>query len=269
MPGLSPYRTIPKLPTFPDHVSLDPTRVALLMETRPLPHLPALLSHFISILPPAWTFRFVGSPAAIDIITLSQSLSQHIQTGKLVTTEIPSIYPITSQETISATLTNITFYRDFLAPAEWLLVFQGDSIICAASERSIEDWVSQEYSWVGAPWNLDNPSGGNGGLSLRHVKPIVGLLEKESREANASLLEDRWLCDRLATEPGAKMPGPEVERYFSVESVWTDRPFGYHLRGSGAFLVEKIWGNKTRRDEIFAYCPEVKIVLDMNLSHVF
>lgn len=242
---------------------LDPTRVALLMETRPLPFLPALLSHFISVLEPTWSFRFVGSPTAMALIASSRALSLHIKSGKLVLTEIPPNYPITSQEAISATLTNLEFYKDFLAPAEWLLVFQADSIICAASKHSVEDWVSENYTWLGAPWNL-GVRGGNGGLSLRHVPPILKLLEKETRVAGSEL-EDRWLCDRLATMPGANMPGPEIERHFSVEGVWTERPFGYHLRGSGKTLVPEIWGNKTRRKEIFEYCPEVKIVLDVDL----
>jgi hypothetical protein len=210
------------------------------METRPLPFLPALLSHFISVLEPAWTFRFVGSPTAIALIASSRALSHHIKSGKLILTEIPPKYPITSQETISATLTSLEFYKDFLAPAEWLLVFQSDSIICAASNHSVEDWVSENYTWLGAPWNL-GVQGGNGGLSLRHVPPIVKLLEKEIRPTGSEL-EDRWLCDRLATMPGANMPGPEIERHFSVEGVWTEKPFGYHLRGSGKTLVPDVWG---------------------------
>jgi hypothetical protein len=65
--------------------------------------------------------------------------------------------------------------------------------------------------------------------------------------------------------PGANMPGPEIEWNFSIEGVWTERPFGYHLRGLGKTLVSEIWGNKTRRKEIFEYCPEVKIILDVDL----
>lgn len=251
-------------PSTPGNEPLDPTRVALLMETRPLPYLPALLSHFISILPPAWSFRFVGSTPVMALLSASNALSYHIQTGKLNLTEIPSEYPINSQEAISTTLTTASFYRDFLAPAEWLLIFQSDSILCAASERSIEDWVSENYTWLGAPWNL-GVRGGNGGLSLRHVPPIVALLEQETRPAHSDAWEDLWLCDRLIAMPGTNMPDPQVARHFSVEGVWTERPFGYHLRGSGNLLVPEIWGNKTRKKEVFEYCPEVKIILDLDM----
>jgi len=245
--------------------ALDPTRVALLLETRPLPILPSLLLHFISVLPAAWTFRFVGSPAAMDLISSSMALSNNIKTGKLVLTELPSKYEITSAETVSATLTDLSFYKDFLSPAEWLLVFQTDSIICAASEHSIEDWVEKNYTWVGAPWHLGNPYGGNGGLSLRHTVPIIQLLEKETRKPKSDW-EDRWLTDRLGRMPEANMPAPNITRHFSVEGIWTERPFGFHLRGSGKLLASEVWGNKTRKSMIFDYCPEVKMILNMDLA---
>ncbi|TGO55821.1 hypothetical protein BCON_0086g00240 [Botryotinia convoluta] len=245
-------------------VELDQTRVALLLETRPLPHLPALLAHFISVLPAPWVFRFVGTPEANALISSSSSLSGHVKTGKLVITELPEKYAIKDQETISMTLTDLSFYRDFLAPAEWLLMFQSDSMICAASEHNIEDWISKDYSWVGAPWNMA-VKGGNGGLSLRHIPPILKILEKEVREPGTPW-EDRWICDRLIASNAAKMPGPDVEVKFSVESQWYEKPFGYHLIGSGKYLTPAVWDDKERRKHILEYCPEVKIVLDMDLS---
>lgn len=254
-----------KKPISPDLVALDPTKVALLLETRPQPHLPALLTHFISVLPLDWTFRFVGSPSSLALINRSTSLQHHIKTGKLVLSDLPKKYAINTQEAISATLADLSFYKEFLAPAEWLLVFQSDSIVCSASDHSIEDYVSKGYTWVGAPWNLDNKSGGNGGLSLRHIPPIIKVLESEKRKAH-SHWEDRWLCDRLQRSDATNMPPPEVERHFSVEGIWTERPFGYHLRGGGKLKAEDIWDNAYRRKAIFEYCPEIKIVLDMELT---
>ncbi|QSZ32112.1 hypothetical protein DSL72_001681 [Monilinia vaccinii-corymbosi] len=243
------------------HAELDPTRVALILETRPIPHLPALLVHFISILPAPWSFRFVGSPEAISFISSSSCLSAHVKSGKLRTTELPAKYKIDSQEAISATLTDHTFYKDFLAPAEWLLVFQSDSIICSASERTIEEWVSANWSWVGAPWNMQ-VKGGNGGLSLRHVPAILQVTEKEARQPG-DLWEDRWITDRLILDSPDTMPRPEVEATFSVEGQWHDKPFGYHLMGSGKGLVSEIWDDQERRKHILEYCPEIKIILDM------
>jgi hypothetical protein len=258
---------VPRVPLDQALVALDPTKVALLIETRPLPHLPALLLHFISVLPLEWTIRFMGSPEAIRFLQSSRGLRQQAETGKLVFSEIPPEYSVSSQEDISATLTDLYFYRDILEPAEWLLVFQADSMVCAASTQSLNDWVALGYTWIGAPWNLGNEYGGNGGLSLRHLPPIIALLEEESRLPNSDW-EDRWLCDRLGVREDALMPTPEVERHFSVESIWADEPFGYHLRGSGKLLSPEVWGSGEKKSHIYEYCPEIKMVLDIGLEEV-
>jgi hypothetical protein len=244
-----------KKPVSSSLTTLDPKRVALLIETRPQPILPAVLSQFISNVPPAWTVRLVGSEEAFSIVMLSASLARHIKSGKLVLTEIPDAYPVDNNEALSATLTNLTFYSEFLKPAEWILIFQTDSMICSASEQSLDDWVEKGYSWVGAPWNWES-SGGNGGLSLRHVPSIIKVLKNDTRKANASEWEDRWLCDRLPN-----LAPPQVAQTFSVESMYYERPLGYHLRGSGKLIDPKIWANGTRKRHIFRYCPETKIIL--------
>ena len=75
--------------------------------------------------------------------------------------------------------------------------------------------------------------------------------------------EDQWLASRIGLLPGANMAGPDVEKEFSVERVWFERPLGYHLEPS---LAGEVWDNFERRKEIYAYCPEIKIVLDMRLE---
>lgn len=248
---------------------IDPTRVALLMETRALSVLPALIAHFISVLPQAWTVRFVGSQEAIAVVSASAPLRIFVTKGKLIITELPGKYSIATPEQISTTLSDLAFYRDFLAPAEWLLIFQTDSMICAASKKTVDDWVSQNFTWVGAPWNAGNAYGGNGGLSLRHVPDIVNVLQRHQRAAN-DLPEDRWFSDHLGTMEGTNMPPPAVTRAFSVESLWAERPLGYHLRSSGTWehLDQGIWGDAERRQAIFDYCPEVKLILDLEFRQV-
>ncbi len=241
--------------------ALDSTRVALIIETRPQPVLPAVLSQFVNNLPPAWVVRMVGTPEAFSIVMLSASLARHIKSGKLVLTELPESYLVHDSEALSTTLTNLTFYSEFVKPAEWLLMFQTDSMICAASEQTVDQWVDKGYTWVGAPWNLDT-GGGNGGLSLRHVPSIIQVLKNGTRPANASIWEDRWLCDQLPN----KAP-PSIAQAFSVESVYYERPLGYHLRGSGKLKDLTIWGNSTRKRHILRYCPEVKIIMgNMNFE---
>jgi len=42
-------------------------------------------------------------------------------------------------------------------------------------------------------------------------------------------LEDLWLSRRLAELDGSVMANATVSKGFSVESVWDDRPLGYHV----------------------------------------
>lgn len=74
-----------------------------------------------------------------------------------------------------------------------------------------------------------NLSGGNGGLSLRKVSRIRMVLEQEQRRKGDGALEDMWLATRLQRLVGSKMPNATISKHFSVESVWDDRPLGYHI----------------------------------------
>jgi len=72
-------------------------------------------------------------------------------------------------------------------------------------------------------------SGGNGGLSLRKVSRILDVLGKWKRRRFDGALEDMWLTDRLKLLEGYRLPNATISKRFSVESVWDDRPLGYHV----------------------------------------
>ncbi|RDL34797.1 uncharacterized protein BP5553_07925 [Venustampulla echinocandica] len=123
--------------------------------------------------------------------------------------------------------TDISLYRDILAPAENLLVFQPDSIFCAAAPLTINDYLG--WDWIGAPWSPDAQHGGNGGLSLRKVSKMLQVLKAEDRKDGDGELEDLWLTNRMVRLSGANMPNATVSKTFSVESVWDEKPLGYHV----------------------------------------
>jgi hypothetical protein len=114
-----------------------------------------------------------------------------------------------------------------LLPVENLLVFQPDSIFCTNASNTLNDFL--EWDWIGAPWSRDAQWGGNGGLSLRKVSRVLQVLAKEQRTIGDSGLEDWWLSSRLVGLKGARMPHASVSKTFSVESVWDERPLGYHI----------------------------------------
>ena len=78
------------------------------------------------------------------------------------------------------------------------------------------------------------------------------------------LHEDQWMAARVGLLPGANMASPELEREFAVESLWYERPMGYHLNPAG--LRGEVWDDIHRRKHIFSYCPEIKIIMDMRLE---
>ncbi|CAK7230134.1 hypothetical protein SCUCBS95973_007469 [Sporothrix curviconia] len=277
------------------------SKVALLIENRPFPVLAPLMLHFISVVPPDWRFRFMGSVESVEAINTSVAIREQVKAGKLDLTYIPSNMSTGSQEEISRFLTTPWLYESVLQPAEWLLVFQTDSILCANSQRNINEYL--EYDWIGAPWSTSSRWGGNGGLSIRRVSAMIDVLRNQVR-VDGSEPEDVWLAERLAHRPNSKVANGTVSLTFSGEmytgeavrlaNITIDaaskeeladaaregklvkgvddwragfyEPMGYHTGGSGKFLHDQIWGAPERREHVWKYCPEVKMTLAMDAA---
>lgn len=190
------------------------SKVALLIENRINPILAPLMLHFISVVPPDWRFRFMGSVPSVEYLNRSMAIREHVAAGKLDLTYIPANMSTGSQEEISRFLTNLWLYEVVLQPAEWLLVFQTDSILCANSRQTLNDYL--EFDWVGAPWNPQGRFGGNGGLSLRRVSAIIDVLRNQKR-VDGSEPEDVWLTERLGHRPGSKLANGTISSTFSGE----------------------------------------------------
>ncbi|TGO34691.1 hypothetical protein BHYA_0186g00220 [Botrytis hyacinthi] len=305
-PSIPESPSLPSLPTIPkvtlDYGAPGPTqfnqsKVALLIENRVNPILSPLMLHFMSVVPPDWRFRFMGSLESVALMNTSRAIRQHVKSGKLDLTYIPANMSTGSQEEISRFLTNLWLYETVLQPAEWLLIFQTDSMLCANSRQSLNNWL--DYDWVGAPWNPNGKFGGNGGLSLRRVSAIVDVLRNQVR-VDDSEAEDVWLTDRLGHRPGAKLANGTTSLIFSGEmhsgqgervaaekkkgkgndgtkvgglikgvDDWRDgfyEPMGYHTGGSGSILHAGIWGTPEKRKHIWDYCPEVKMIFEMDAA---
>ncbi|OHW92113.1 hypothetical protein CSPAE12_09123 [Colletotrichum incanum] len=288
--------TVPQISLEYAHSPYNHSKVALLVENRPNPILAPLMLHFISVVPPDWRFRFMGSVESVKFINQSVAIREQVAAGKLDLTYIPSNMSTAGQEMISRFLTNLWLYEQVLQPAEWLLVFQTDSILCANSRRNINDYL--EYDWIGAPWNPGGRWGGNGGLSIRRVSAMIDILRYQQR-VDGSEPEDVWLAERLAHRPGSKVANGTVSLAFSGEMHSGEgtkvnkegenatleaaaegefvagiddyregfyEPMGYHTGGSGVMLHSGIWGTPALRKHIWEYCPEVKLTLAMDAA---
>lgn len=290
---------VPQISLQYAHSPYNHSKVALLIENRPNPILAPMMLHFMSVVPPDWRFRFMGSVESVEHINQSVAIREHVAMGKLDLTYIPSNMSTAGQEMISRFLTNLWLYETVLQPAEWLLVFQTDSMLCANSRHNINDFL--EYDWIGAPWNPGGRWGGNGGLSIRRVSAMIDVLREQVR-VDGSEPEDVWLAERLAHRPGSKVANGTVSLTFSGEmhsgklsemgdasyddfnetmeaaakgefipgiDEWRNgfyEPMGYHTGGSGVTLHGGIWGKPEMRKHIWDYCPEVKMTLAMDAA---
>ncbi|KAI9646481.1 hypothetical protein NHQ30_004474 [Ciborinia camelliae] len=243
--------------------TLDPKKLAFMVETRPLPHLPIQLTHMTSVIPSEWTFKFMGSNTSIDYLLQFHHLRDLVASNKLTLVPLPPQWEVNSRESISQMFTDPELYKS-LSPAEHLLVFQPDAIICTKAPTTLNDFL--QYDYIGAPWSGTSTYGGNGGLSLRRISSILRVLEKERRKPGDGALEDLWLSNSLNKLEGTIMADAKVSKSFSVESVWDEAPLGYHIGWLGVHHGQ-IWDKPEYVSHIMEYCPEVKIILGMKLDN--
>ncbi|CAL3965921.1 hypothetical protein PZA11_002736 [Diplocarpon coronariae] len=250
-------------PKYDPKTQFNASKVALLIEGRPIPHLVPQLLHMISVVPPDWRFVFIGTNKSVISVSRSFATQYQEANGKLDLVVLPKPWTVDSKEDIHRMLTDIRFYDEFLPGVEWLLKFESDSIMCARSDDSLNDWL--HYSWAGAPRTEGDKFAGNGGLSLRRISTVRKVLGFQSRY-NDTEPEDEWFGKRITVLPGAKVANGAQEDHFSVEDVWHDKPMGYHVRDGGESLSDNVWKSPDRRKGNFDYCPELAMIMPMKLE---
>jgi hypothetical protein len=251
-------------------------KVAVIVENRPLSNLVPLILHFSNVLGPSWPIvLYTGGNLELQtLLGNSIPFQRAIRDGRVQPRSLPSDVKLDDHEEISAFFTQPRFWEE-LAPAKHVLMFQSDSILCSNSEQSVEDYL--EYDFIGAPIAPGNGQGFNGGLSLRNRELMLDIsttyswkgerntqrfssLEQCVEDWPCLKWEDQWFVHKMK-EVGhrGKLAQKAVAAKFSVETVWADRPLGYHQ-------VER-W-NKDRMEEVEAWCPEYKMATnDLMVNH--
>lgn len=150
-------RTREKIPAvkIDFHPEMDPrtaynsSKLAVLIEARPIPHLVPQILHMMTVVPPDWRFLFIGSNKSV--ISVGKSFGARFQqaTGKLDLMVAPKPWSIDSKEDVFRMLTDNRFYDELLPGVEWMLKYESDSIMCGNSEDSLNGWL--DYHWAGAP----------------------------------------------------------------------------------------------------------------------
>jgi hypothetical protein len=150
-------RTREKIPAIKIdfHPNKDPrtaynsSKLAMIIEPKPIPHLVPQLLHMMAIVPPDWRFLFVGSNASVTLVGKSTAIQYNQKIGKLDLMIPPKPFQINEKELIWRMLTDMRFYDELLPGVEWLLKFESDAIMCANSEESLNDWL--HWDWAAAP----------------------------------------------------------------------------------------------------------------------
>ncbi|RYP49180.1 hypothetical protein DL768_005058 [Monosporascus sp. mg162] len=239
------------------------SKVALLIENRADPILAPLMLHFMSVVPPDWRFRFMGSTESVEHINRSVAIRQQVSAGKLDLTYIPSNMSTAGQEMISRFLTNLWLYETVLRPTEWLLVFQTDSILCANSHQTLNDYL--EYDWAGRP---GTPRAGHRPGAKMANGTVSLAFSGEAHSGAAVEIGKMPGAGRLANY-GSGLEAAGAGEYVKGIDDWREgfyEPMGYHTAGGGTVLHGSIWGSPEKRKHIWDYCPEVKMTLEMDAA---
>ncbi|KAG5748503.1 hypothetical protein H9Q70_008835 [Fusarium xylarioides] len=217
----------------------------------------------IGVVPPDWRLIFIGSQKSVWTVGRAFGIQVQQGMGKIELMQLPQPWKIRSREDKSRLLTDSRFYDEFLPSVEWLLMFSSDSILCANSELSLNDWL--DYTWAGAADNRENKNlAVYGDLSLRRISAIKQILSFQSRY-NDSAADDSWFGTRLEVLPDAKL-AMTLDRPFAVQNNITSNPMGYNLQAHGNLVDQDVWKFPEARKAALKYCPEIHIILNMKLE---
>lgn len=136
--------------------------------------------------------------------------------------------------------------------ADRILLFQADSILCSRAETTVEDFLG--YDYIGAPIAEEYGEGYNGGLSIRNPSLFLRITQEANFEQSGEEFEDQWFYKeaKARVEHGVQLPEADIAKTFSVETMYYDKPLGYHQPAR--------W-HADRMHDIEAWCPEVKMIL--------
>lgn len=136
-------------PTDDPQAAYNASKVALMIEPRPIPHLVPQILHMINTVPPDWRFVFIGTEKSVVSVGRAFATKHQQVIGKMDLMVLPEPWEIESKESVFRLLTDLRFYDEFLPGVEWILKYEHDSILCSNSGKSLNDWL--DWSWAGAP----------------------------------------------------------------------------------------------------------------------
>jgi hypothetical protein len=144
-------------------------------------------------------------------------------------------YPMASNRL----LTNIDFINSI--NTEIFLIFHLDAMIISENKDNINNFLM--YDYFGAPWitsHPDDPTVGNGGLSLRRKSKLIETIKTYPYDDNTN--EDGHFSIYMKKK-GYNIPTRDEAKYFSSETILSNKSFGIH----------SIWRYHSKKDIINVY----------------
>lgn len=220
---------------------------AVIIETDMISNLIPIMLHFATVLGPAWgMILFTLQDRWVE--PLSPAFQRFVEAGRIEVRFLPADTQLSSSQAVSRFLASPWLWEQ-VQLAKRVLLFQSDSILCSKAEASVEDYF--RYDLVGAPIAEQYGQGYNGGLSLRNPRIFLEIAKGVDFATSGHEFEDQFFYSELQKR-GASMPGVDMAKTFSVETVYYETPLGYHQ--------PQRW-QSARMEEIEEWCPEVKMLI--------
>lgn len=232
-------------------------KVAVIIENRLFNSLIPLILHFAAVLGPTWPIILYTSSEVMDSLQNSTALAR--MERQIQVRPLPAGTEFRTHGSVSKFLTDRWLWED-LAPAERVLLFQADSMICSNAQQSMDDFL--EYDFIGAPIRQEFGRGYNGGLSIRNRRKVLDIVTEFDWEAEKSSptrdtpwqidFEDQWMVMKMSESLDPRLPSQEIAQTFAVETIYYDKPLGYHQ-------VTRWWQDSL--SDIQSWCPEVSLAI--------
>jgi len=223
-------------------IKSDKIYTAIIVEPRKHKALEFVLTNFIQNLDDNWGFMIfhsIDNKYFVENI-INNSLAKHKNKITLINLNVDS-----NDFTIKEYST-MFFHKNFYnyIPTETFLIFQTDSIILKENKNKINNFLN--YDYVGAPWPKTmgihgEMEVGNGGLSLRKKSKMLELLKYKKlgidnilqNKYGKYVAEDMFFNGYYTKEIKVNKPSFDEAKSFSIESVYSENPFGVHKCWSG------------------------------------
>lgn len=171
----------------------------MIIETRASGAIIPLVLHFATVLGPDWPVVIYMIAENYHAFSNSHALRRYQASDCIVVRVLAVEIYFFNWALVSWFLTRKTMWED-LVPAENILVFQNDAILCSNFVRSVEEFF--EWDIIGTPVAPYFGEGFNGGLGLRKRSSTLRVIEEfEWGNYGGMRAEDQYFFKRCVFSP--------------------------------------------------------------------